>query len=103
MRAQLRGISFASILFALLAAAASCGRATTISTTSPSTPKCQVSIDNSLATAPASGANGSLTITTTRDCTWSASSGVNWIALTSAANGQGSGTVSYRVDANGVP
>jgi hypothetical protein len=44
-----------------------------------------------------------VTVTTTRDCTWDASSGVNWIALTSTANGQGSGTVSFRVEPNGVP
>jgi len=56
-----------------------------------------------MSTAPSAGANGSVTVTTTRDCTWDAASGVNWIALTSAANGQGNGTVSYRVDPNGVP
>ncbi|HYM24625.1 MAG TPA: BACON domain-containing carbohydrate-binding protein [Vicinamibacterales bacterium] len=88
---------------ALALLASGCGRATEISSTSPSAPKCQVSVDSSLTTAPAAGGTGSLGISTTRDCTWDASSEVNWIALTSASSGQGSGTVSYRVDANGVP
>src|SRR5579872_5274652 len=102
MRAQ-RFLRLRAVVAAFALWSAGCGRATEISSTSPSAPKCQVSVDTSMTTAPAAGGSGSLAISTTRDCTWDASSGVNWITLTSAASGQGSGTVSYRVDPNGVP
>jgi Putative binding domain, N-terminal/Viral BACON domain len=88
---------------ALALVTASCTSESTISTTAPGAAKCQVSVASSMSTAPSTGANGSVTVTTTRDCTWDAASGVNWIALTSTANGQGSGTISFRVEPNGVP
>src|SRR4029078_6974463 len=49
---------------------------------------------------PHAGATGSLGVTTTRDCTWTASSAVSWITFTTDASGQGSGTIGYRVAAN---
>jgi hypothetical protein len=64
------------------------------------TAKCQVTVDNSLPTAPAAGATGTLTVTTTPECTWDASTATSWIAITSASHRQGSGTVTYRVAAN---
>jgi hypothetical protein len=89
-----------SIAVALIASA--CG-SSSIAVTGPTTPKCQVSATNSLASVPADGATGTITIDTTRDCTWTASSGASWIALTSEAAGQGSGSVAYRVAANADP
>jgi hypothetical protein len=56
-----------------------------------------------MSSAPAAGASGTLTITTTRDCTWAVTTGASWIAITSADHGQGSGSVSYRVAANADP
>src|SRR5580765_967577 len=103
MRARPHPLAAFAVSVALALIAASCTSESTISSTAPSAAKCQVSAASSMSTAPSAGANGSVTVTTTRDCTWDAASGVNWIALTSAANGQGNGTVSYRVDPNGVP
>jgi hypothetical protein len=50
--------------------------------------------------APPAGGAGTLTISTSRDCTWAASSGVSWIVITSGSSGQGDGTAAYRIAAN---
>ena len=52
---------------------------------------------------PASGGAGSLTVSTTRDCTWAASNTAQWIVITSATSGQGEGSIAYRVAANSAP
>jgi hypothetical protein len=54
-------------------------------------------------TAPASGGAGTLTISAARDCTWAASNGAAWVVITSSANGQGEGSLAYRVAANSEP
>jgi all-beta uncharacterized protein/BACON domain-containing protein len=100
MRAQPLAAVVAYFLAAVLLAA--CG-STSISVTAPDAPKCQVTVDGTMPTASAAGATGEIAITTTRDCTWSATTSTTWIALTSAKSGQGSGTIAYRVDANPQP
>jgi hypothetical protein len=50
--------------------------------------------------APPSGGAGTLTISTSRDCTWAASSAVSWIVITSGSSGQGDGSAAYRIAAN---
>jgi hypothetical protein len=100
---SLRGslcVALSSLTFAWLAAA--CG-SSSITVGAPSGVKCQVTPTTSVSSVPAAGASGTLTITTTRDCTWSVTSGASWIAITSADHGQGSGSVSYRVSANADP
>ena len=72
-----------------------------IDLTSPSAVKCQVSVENSFSTSvPPAGASGTLTISTTRDCTWSASSNAAWAQLTGDTSGQGPASLAYRVLAN---
>ena len=66
----------------------------------PTPPKCQVAVDNSLPTAPAAGAAGTLTVTTTPECEWDATTATSWIAITSPSHNQGSGAVTYRVAEN---
>jgi hypothetical protein len=53
--------------------------------------------------APASGTSSTLSVTTTRDCTWTATSAQSWLTITDGTNGQGSGSVSYKVAANPQP
>ena len=48
----------------------------------------------------ASGGSGNIAVTTQSGCSWSASTGVSWITITSGASGSGSGTVAYTVAAN---
>jgi hypothetical protein len=60
-------------------------------------------VANSLETVPAAGGAGTLTVTAARDCTWAASNTAQWIVITSASNGQGDGSIAYRVAANTTP
>jgi hypothetical protein len=46
------------------------------------------------------GGPATVSLTTTSACAWTAASGVNWIAVTSATSGTGNATVSYSVSAN---
>src|SRR3954467_7440014 len=82
--------------------ALSCGRASSnISVTAPTAARCDVTVANTLSgAAPSGGADASLTVTTARDCTWSAESTASWIALPGTHSGQGDGTISYRVATN---
>jgi hypothetical protein len=46
------------------------------------------------------GGNGSVSITTASNCSWTATSNSNWIVITSAINGSGSGAVFFSVLGN---
>src|SRR5690242_17928940 len=92
--------AFALITVALLAPA--CG-SSSVNVVGPTTAKCQVSVSNSMASAPATGGSGTVSVDATRDCTWTASANAAWISITSAASGQGAGAVSYRVAPNQDP
>jgi hypothetical protein len=63
-------------------------------------PSCSYTISPSTQSFEASGGQGSVSVTTQTDCSWTASSGVSWVTLSSAGSGTGSGTVSYTVAAN---
>src|ERR1051326_5338468 len=110
MRAQLRTAAILSAAFAVVTAAA-CGRATSISSTSPSAAKCQVTVEGSTISPPAAGANGppsatasgggiSLAVDTLTGCAWTAVSQTPWIHVTSGASGNAPGTVALSADAN---
>jgi PKD repeat protein len=47
-----------------------------------------------------SAGTGSVTVSTTSGCSWSASSSAAWVSITSGNSGSGGGTVSYMVSAN---
>jgi hypothetical protein len=47
--------------------------------------------------------NGSVGVTTTSGCPWTAVSQVGWVTITSGASGTGSGTVNFTVAANTSP
>jgi hypothetical protein len=91
-----------SIVVLLAGVVAACTSSET-SVTAPSSQRCAVTVTNSMETVPASGGAGTITVAASRDCTWAASNGAPWIVLTAATNGQGDGTISYRVAANGDP
>jgi hypothetical protein len=67
---------------------------------SANTVPCSYSISPGSASLNTSGGSGSVTVTTQSGCSWSASSGVPWITITSGASGAGSGTVAYLVASN---
>lgn len=90
------------VVFGVAFMSVACG-SSSISSGAPTAPKCQVSASNSLPSAPADGASGTIAIETTRDCTWTASSGASWITISPPTEGQGSGTIAYHVAANADP
>jgi hypothetical protein len=95
MRARL---FVASLLGALVAA---CSNSNSVEVTAPSAVRCDVTVAGaSPGAVPASGASGTLTVTTTRDCTWNATSDQAWLTITAGASGQGAGSVAYTVAAN---
>jgi hypothetical protein len=85
-------------LTALVFATAACGSAST-SLVQPSVSKCAVSATNNTSEVPAAGGNGTVTVTTARDCSWTAAAEASWVTL-GPTSGQGSGTVNYSVQPN---
>jgi len=57
---------------------------------------CAVTITPASYSAPSSGGRGSITVTTSANCPWTAASNVNWLTL-SQSHGTGPGTVSFTV------
>lgn len=47
-----------------------------------------------------SGGNSSVTVTAPGECSWTATSDVSWLFITSGSNGRGNGTVEFSVAAN---
>ncbi|MGJ5818429.1 BACON domain-containing protein [Paludibaculum fermentans] len=48
----------------------------------------------------ASGGSGTVSVTTSTACAWTAASEASWVRITAGASGTGSGTITYSVDAN---
>src|SRR6266853_227034 len=63
-------------------------------------PSCVVTIGQVTTSIAAAGAAGSVPITTTSGCAWTATSGSSFITITQGASGSGSGTVQFTVAAN---
>lgn len=95
-------VLIALCLFARLSAAApraADGDATDGSLESAAT-ACEYSVSPSVLSLASGASSGSLTVTTTAECGWTAVSNVSWLTITSGAAGTGSGTVGYSVTAN---
>jgi len=58
---------------------------------------CSFSINPTSASFAAAGGSGSVTVSTTAGCNWTAASNNSFITITSGASGSGSGTVTYSV------
>ena len=97
MRTRLRR---AGLLLAVSSALclASCTSSST-SVTAPTSGKCEVTAASSVSSYTASGGTGSVSVTASRDCTWSASVDSSWISL-QTRNGQGEAVVPFTVAAN---
>ncbi|MGE3178776.1 MAG: BACON domain-containing carbohydrate-binding protein, partial [Vicinamibacterales bacterium] len=70
----------------------------TISQAAPSS--CSYTLSPTNQAAPAGGASGSFSLTTTSGCAWTATSDASWLRITSGASGTRSGTIYVRADAN---
>src|SRR5581483_3807898 len=61
---------------------------------------CSFSINPTSISVSSPSTGGSLTVTGSSGCSWTASSNAWWIGITSGASGSGSGTVTYSIQAN---
>jgi Viral BACON domain len=61
---------------------------------------CTFSLSESSQSFTATGGSGNVTVTTSSDCAWSATSSESWLTVVSGASGTGAGVVMFRVAAN---
>jgi hypothetical protein len=61
---------------------------------------CSFAISPASLALRASGGTGSITVTTSAGCTWSASSGATWVTISNGTNRTGTGFVSFTAAAN---
>jgi all-beta uncharacterized protein len=61
---------------------------------------CTYSVSPTTASAPSTGSNASVSVTTGSSCAWTATSAVGWITITSGASMAGLGSTNYTVAAN---
>jgi hypothetical protein len=80
-----------------------CGSSATTNVTGPTAVKCQVTLTGPSGTVGSNGGSGTVTVSTSRECAWSASTAGSWIHITGGDSGQGDGTVAYKIDANADP
>src|SRR5581483_5160091 len=99
--ANMRRLSLLSIL-SFSAAAAACSSSTQ-SVTAASSVKCPVTATATPTSFGAAGGSGTLTVSTNRECQWSASAVSGWIQLGESTAAQGDATVSFKVAANADP
>lgn len=87
----------------LAASAAGCSSSTQQAVTAPSPAKCSVTASATPTSFQAGGGPGTLSITTSRDCEWSATTASPWIQLGDSKTGQGDATLSFTVARNADP
>ena len=63
---------------------------------------CSYTVNVPFSNAPAGGGAASATVTTSPGCLWNAASNASWLAITSSANGDGSGSVGLGIQPNGT-
>jgi hypothetical protein len=92
---------YPSLKIAGLIAAASLVLSTCGGSPTQPPPVCTVTLSAATADFGASGGSGSVTVNAPAGCSWSAVAGAGWITITGGASGNGPGSVSYSISANG--
>jgi hypothetical protein len=77
--------------------------AASTSVLAPTTSKCQISSAAGQSSFGPAGGSGSVAITASRECTWTATTEASWIRITGSSTGQGDGSVPFSVSNNTVP
>jgi hypothetical protein len=101
MHRRNRWYSAAGAAFLALTAARCTSSSTSV--TAPTSSKCAISVSSNPSSFSANGGSGTVSVTTERDCTWSAASDASWISLGAAPTGQGEASIPYSVAANPAP
>ena len=103
---MVRTLPFA-LAISIAFAVGGCGSSTSTNVPTPTTPvpeRCQPTLSGAAGGAVASaGGTGSIAVGVARECGWSAAATAPWIVITSGQQGQGDGTIAYRVQANSDP
>ena len=60
-------------------------------------------ITNTTPSVSSTGGTGEIKVSVARECAWTASASAAWIELVAGKDGQGDGTIAYRVNANADP
>ena len=86
-------------------ATSACGSSATTSSsvTAPAEARCDAAVTSSSVSFGPDGGTGTISIAVARECAWRATSPVGWITFTTAVEGQGDGSVGYRVGENRDP
>ena len=93
--------SFAVIFVCCLSPACSSTETSLLGPTTDS--KCQINASSSPVSFTAAGGTGTVTISTSRDCTWSIATSTSWVSLNGDRSGQGEASIGYSVAANPAP
>jgi hypothetical protein len=67
------------------------------------TPVCSYTLSPSASTYSHEGGTGTIGVTTTAGCAWTAAASAGWIAISSGSSGTGSGSIAYSVPAHTAP
>jgi hypothetical protein len=102
MRCRMSAVAVQAVALVSLLSLAACS-STQTSLSAPTADKCQVSASSSPSAFAAGGGQGSLAITTARDCTWSISTAAGWLTIGGERSGQGEASIPYAVAPNPVP
>lgn len=92
-----------AVVLATLVAMAACGSSGNTLTSPTTLAKCAVTTEAPASTFPSGGGTGTITVTTERECQWTATSDGNWLSITAGSSGQGPGTVQLSAAANADP
>ena len=92
-----------TLIIGVCAAAAGCGSSVTTTTAPAQVLRCVVTLAMTNPAMPAAGGAGRVNVNTDRECAWTATSDATWLSITSAASGQGEGSVEFRAAANPDP
>jgi len=91
-------------LAAVVVLATGCGSSQTAVTAPDTVPiRCALTVATPNGEVPAQGGEGTVSVSASRDCTWSAGTEGGWLSIMGARSGQGDGTISFRAAANADP
>ena len=95
---------FAAGVAAACLIAAACGSTTETSVTPPTAPaRCQATLGVPSTNFGPTGGTGTVAVNVARECSWTATSTASWISITGGQEGQGEGTVTFRIGENVDP
>ena len=75
---------------------------TQVSASTPLVTRCAVTLATTNPLMAFTAGSGTITISTSRDCTWQAQSSADWLSFTSPTSGQGDATLAFSVQHNSV-